>query len=88
MTFLSVSKEVHREFIFLSTLKKETSVKVIAVIGRDSPVGWTAQRASMPAERSGVGGIFFPSLSQWEWLRIYHSLFVGEWDNGFNSSPV
>lgn len=39
--FCLFSIEVLMEFISSPILKKQTLVKVVAVIGRDSPVGWT-----------------------------------------------
>lgn len=62
------------EFISSPILKKETLVKVVALIGRDSPVGWTAQGLSCLNYKSfGLDGIFFPSSSCLEW---YISQFI------------
>lgn len=61
-------------------------MKVVAVIGRNSHVGWTAQGLSCLNYRGfGLDGIFSSSSSPLE-CYMYHSLFLGEWGNGFKYS--
>lgn len=60
--FCLFSVEVLMEFISSPILKKETLVKAVAVIERDSPVGWTAQGLlCLNYKRFGLDGIFLPS---------------------------